>query len=46
MIRSKWMQKALSIVTATTLAFPGLFGLAPSSEVSAAGGANLLTPLY
>ncbi|MEK5478028.1 stalk domain-containing protein [Paenibacillus sp. FSL R5-0407] len=38
MKRSKWMKKALSMVTATTLAFPGLFGLAPSSEVSAAEG--------
>lgn len=46
MIRSKWMQKALSMITATSLVFPGLFGLAPSSEVSAAGGANLLTLLY
>ncbi|WP_342409697.1 stalk domain-containing protein [Paenibacillus sp. FSL R10-2778] len=40
MIRWKWMQKALSIVIATTLAFPGLFSLAPSSEVSAAGGSE------
>lgn len=36
MRRSKWMQKALSIVTATMLTFSGLPGLVPTSEVSAA----------
>lgn len=46
MIRSKWMQKALSMITASSLVFPGLFGLAPLSEVSAAGGGESLTLLY
>ncbi|EJW15908.1 hypothetical protein M5X00_11020 [Paenibacillus alvei] len=36
MRRTKWMQKALSIVTVATLTFSGLPGLAPVSEVSAA----------
>ena len=36
MRRSKWKQKALSIVTATMLTFSGLPGLVPTSEVSAA----------
>ncbi|WMT39240.1 immunoglobulin domain-containing protein [Paenibacillus sp. D2_2] len=36
MRRSKWMQKALSIVTAATMTFSGLPGLVPTSEVSAA----------
>ncbi|MGG0813086.1 InlB B-repeat-containing protein [Paenibacillus alvei] len=38
MRRTKWMQKALSIVTVATLTFSGLPGLAPVSEVSAAEG--------
>lgn len=38
MRRSKWMQKALSMVTAVTLTFSGLPGLVPTSEVSAAEG--------
>ncbi|EPY11481.1 InlB B-repeat-containing protein [Paenibacillus alvei] len=36
MRRSKWMQKALSIVTAATLTFSGLTGLMPVPDVSAA----------
>lgn len=38
MRRSKWMQKALSIVTAAALTFSGLPGLVSTAEVSAAGG--------
>ncbi|MEQ7049746.1 InlB B-repeat-containing protein [Paenibacillaceae sp. P-4] len=36
MRRSKWMQKALSIVMAATLTFSGLTGLMPVPDVSAA----------